>query len=285
MSYHVNYNYESVLFEDFQLLFCGEEYCEPNYQFGPAVRPNFVIHYILKGSGTFYVDNHSYHLNAGQGFVLFPEKQTTYKADSKTPWQYVWIGFKGNLAEAHLKHVGILSQFPIYSAENGHKMVEIIRKMLKIQVVDNKSQYVFQSGLLAFMSELSLHIKSDIKKDQQYEEHPLVGRTLNYIESNLDRPFTINDLSDSLFVNRSHLSRTFKKEKNISLKDFINNFRVTRAREMLSMTNVGLNEIAKQTGFTSYNSFYKTFKNIIRQTPSQYREDQYKLKINSQHEE
>src|SRR5699024_6824502 len=124
--------------------------CEPNNQFGPAVRRHFVIHYILKGAGTFYVDNHTYHVNSSQRFVLFPEKQTTYKADSKTPWQYVWIGFKGKLAEAHLKNVGILSQLPIYSAENGHKMFEIIRKMLKIQVVDNKSQCVFQSGLLAF---------------------------------------------------------------------------------------------------------------------------------------
>src|SRR5699024_12465824 len=102
----------------------------------------FFILYILIRLGTFYIYNHSYNLNAGQVFVLFPEKQTTYKADSKTPWKYVWIGFKGNLAEAYLKHVGILSQFPIYSAEIGHKMVEIIRKMLKIQVVDNKSQYV-----------------------------------------------------------------------------------------------------------------------------------------------
>src|SRR5699024_12347726 len=115
MSYHVNYNYESVLFEDFQLLFCGEEYCEPNYQFGPAVRPNFVIHYILKGSGTFYVDNHSYHLNAGQVFVLFPEKQTTKKADSKTPWQYVWKGNERKLAEDTLKQDGTIHQVPKYS--------------------------------------------------------------------------------------------------------------------------------------------------------------------------
>ncbi|MFQ3860839.1 helix-turn-helix domain-containing protein [Staphylococcus shinii] len=64
----------------------------------------------------------------------------------------------------------------------------------------------------------------------------------------------------------------------------MDNFRVTRAREMLSITEFELLEIAKQTGFTSYNSFYKTFKNITKQTPSQYRHEQRQLKLITKHE-
>ncbi|MFQ3860910.1 AraC family transcriptional regulator [Staphylococcus shinii] len=53
---------------------------------------------------------------------------------------------------------------------------------------------------------------------------------------------------------------------------------------MLSITEFELLEIAKQTGFTSYNSFYKTFKNITKQTPSQYRHEQRQLKLITKHE-
>jgi YesN/AraC family two-component response regulator len=156
--------------------------------------------------------------------------------------------------------------------------------MLDINQVNDTSQYLFQSNLLAVMAELHFYAETNIKKDQRSDVNPLVGRTLNYIESNLDKSFTINEISKNLFVNRSYLSRIFKKEMGTSLKKYIDNFRVTRAREMLSITEFELLEIAKQTGFTSYNSFYKTFKNITKQTPSQYRHEQRQLKLITKHE-
>lgn len=285
MTYNIIFNYESSLFEEFQLLFAGEEDCEPGYQFGPAVRPNYIVHYVLEGSGTYYVNNETYQLSEGQGFVIFPNKQTTYIADTDHPWHYVWIGFSGKLSETHLANIGITCQHPVYNVGKKHKIVNIVRQMLDINKVNDTSQYLFQSNLFALMAELHFYAKTNIKKDQRSDVNPLVGRTLNYIESNLDKSFTINELSEILFVNRSYLSRIFKKEMKISLKNYIDNFRVTRAREMLSMSEFELFEIAKQTGFTSYNSFYKTFKNVTKQTPSQYREEQRYFKLITKHEE
>ncbi|HLR18837.1 MULTISPECIES: AraC family transcriptional regulator [Staphylococcus] len=284
MTYNVIFNYESFLFEEFQLLFAGEEKCEPGYKFGPAARPNYIIHYILEGSGTYYVNNETYQLYEGQGFVIFPNKQTTYVADKDYPWHYVWIGFNGKLSESHLTNIGITFQHPVYSVGKRHEIVNIVRQMLDINQVNDTSQYLFQSNLLAVMAELHFYAETNIKKDQRSDVNPLVGRTLNYIESNLDKSFTINEISKNLFVNRSYLSRIFKKEMGTSLKKYIDNFRVTRAREMLSITEFELLEIAKQTGFTSYNSFYKTFKNITKQTPSQYRHEQRQLKLITKHE-
>ena len=62
----------------------------PGHKYGPAVRPYYLIHYILSGSGIFKVDNVTYHLHAGQGFLIVPNCRTTYIADKETPWSYIW---------------------------------------------------------------------------------------------------------------------------------------------------------------------------------------------------
>ena len=54
-------------FSDFYLCFCGYAKCEPLHNFGPAVRPNYLIHLILEGKGKYIVDNNRYELEAGQG--------------------------------------------------------------------------------------------------------------------------------------------------------------------------------------------------------------------------
>ena len=45
-------------FSDLYLCFCGYEACQPFHSYGPAVRPNYVIHYIISGKGTFTIPGH-----------------------------------------------------------------------------------------------------------------------------------------------------------------------------------------------------------------------------------
>ena len=62
---------------------CGMEKCKPSYSYGPAVRDHYLIHFIIKGSGIFYVNGKSYEIKANQGFLICPDVVTYYKADNQ----------------------------------------------------------------------------------------------------------------------------------------------------------------------------------------------------------
>ena len=57
-------------FSDCFLNFAGHEQCEPGHSFGPAIRPCYIIHFILSGKGKFFCDNVEYNLGANQAFLI-----------------------------------------------------------------------------------------------------------------------------------------------------------------------------------------------------------------------
>ena len=59
-------------FNDLYLCYCGLEKCVPLYSFGPAVRPNYLIHYVLDGEGYYYVNDNKYKVRKNQGFLIEP---------------------------------------------------------------------------------------------------------------------------------------------------------------------------------------------------------------------
>ena len=65
---------------------CGTEKCASGHQFGPFVRDCYLIHYIFSGCGTYFYHGKAYPLHAGQGFLIFPDEVTTYRASEETPW-------------------------------------------------------------------------------------------------------------------------------------------------------------------------------------------------------
>ena len=56
-------------FKDFHLCFCGFAECKPLHSYGPAARPNYILHYVMKGKGIYQVGETKYQLKEGQAFL------------------------------------------------------------------------------------------------------------------------------------------------------------------------------------------------------------------------
>lgn len=65
--------------------FCGQEDCGPNHSFGPAMRPHYLLHVIYHGKGIYQCGGHTYHLKAGDAFLIRPMDSIYYRADTSAP--------------------------------------------------------------------------------------------------------------------------------------------------------------------------------------------------------
>lgn len=137
-------------FSDLYLCFCGYEACQPFHSYGPAVRPNYVIHYIISGKGIFTIGNRTYRLTAGQGFFLMPNVRTYYEADADDPWTYLWIGFDGEKAASYVQELGLSEEHPVYQCNFSGELQSLLFQMQKHNTYDTSDQYLLEGCLYQF---------------------------------------------------------------------------------------------------------------------------------------
>lgn len=96
-----------------------------------------------------------------------------------------------------------------------------------------------------------------------------------YIENHLNKPFTLEDISHELGINKSYLSRRFSELEGVSLMKYTQNKRIQAAKNMLKYSGVTIPNIATYLCFNSQSHFGAIFKNHTGMTPSQYRHKEY----------
>jgi AraC-like DNA-binding protein len=259
-------------FKDLYLCFCGYSECTPLHTYGLAARPNYVIHYILDGKGFYLVGDHKYNLSKGQGFLIEPETPTFYQADRKEPWTYLWIGFNGTRASALLNDLGLNSNQLIFESSHENYLKQIILSMLKHTGVTVTDLLFLQGKLYEFFSVLSRDITLDTPlRDSQ--ENIYVREAVTFIRSNYSLGISVSDIAKHLNVNRSYLYTLFKEALGISPKDFLTEFRISRAREQLTLTNSSIGHIAHACGYHDTLVFSKAFKAKVGLTPTEFRKN------------
>lgn len=268
-------------FKEFYLCFCGYSQCEPLHSYGPAARPHYIIHYILEGKGIYQINGQKYELKKGQGFLIEPDTLTFYQSDTKEPWTYLWIGFGGARAKQMIHDIGLNSSQPTFQCIYEEELRQIVLDMLKHTRPTTSNVYFLQGKLYEFFSVLTrdaeLEKQTDISAENNY-----IQEAIAFIRNNYSRGILVNDIALHLNVNRSYLYTLFMHELKLSPKDFLTSFCISRAKELLTLTDCSIEHIAHSCGYRDALVFSKTFKRQVGLTPGEFRkksrsEPQHKL--------
>ena len=186
-------------FSELYLCFCGYSKCEPLHSFGPAVRPDYLIHFILNGKGRYYIEDMQHCLEAGQGFLIEPNTLTFYQADAEEPWEYLWIGFNGTNVKEYLRDIGLNSSQLIFRSKQGGELKRIVVKMLKDTTSSLSSQYERQSLLYSFFAVLSRNINISLPLEQD-GENIHIKRAMEYVRNNYFHMVRVADIAKYVCV-------------------------------------------------------------------------------------
>lgn len=258
-------------FKDLFLCFCGYAQCEPLHSFGPAARPNYLIHYIMDGKGIYQTGEHKFCLEAGEGFLIEPDVLTYYQADKAQPWSYLWVGFSGRHAGEYLEDLGLNSRQLTFRSSQGKELKHLILQMIKCQDDSVTSQYRLQSLLYGFFEILSRDVSA--QEEMESMENFYVDRAISYIRNHYSSDIKVTDIANHLCVNRSYLYKLFKNSLQMSPQEFLTKFRISRAKELLSITKLSIENVALSCGYQDALVFSKAFKKNTGCVPTLYRKE------------
>lgn len=98
-----------------------------------------------------------------------------------------------------------------------------------------------------------------------------VYAAIRYIEEHYQENLDLNRLSEQVHVTPAYLSLLFKMQMGINFLEFLTNYRIEKACELLKTTSLKNYEIAYQTGFKDEKYFSTVFKKQMGMPPSKYR--------------
>lgn len=104
---------------------------------------------------------------------------------------------------------------------------------------------------------------------------------IKFINENYNKDIYLETIAENLGLTANYISRCFKKNKGITYMEYINKLRINKAKELLIKTNKKVNEIYKEVGYQSQNSFMRMFKKIEGISPLEYRKlNKHKVNLN-----
>lgn len=248
--------------------FCGQEDCGPNHSFGPAMRPHYLLHVIFHGKGIYQCSGHTYHLKAGDAFLIRPMDSIYYRADTSDPWSYAWAGFDGSACKEILKQT-VFSDTPIFTPETPSRQNSLLTHMQSL--LDTFSEN--NGNDLASTGNLLLILSNMQKKPSESRtdiSNLYFQKASEYIRNNYAYPIQISDVAHYVGIDRSYLYRIFMEHENTSPKQYLLKHRLQMAAQLLC-SSCTITEAALSCGFRDAPSFCNYFRQGTGYTPKEFR--------------
>lgn len=99
----------------------------------------------------------------------------------------------------------------------------------------------------------------------------LVIDILKYIDNNLYKKITLNELSNIFYFNKDYIMRVFKRELGMTIVEYINRKRIYNSLEELKNTNDLILKVAIKHGYISQEYYSEIFSKYMKVNPITYR--------------
>ncbi len=218
-------NYDS--YDDLNFYEVGCQKCPPGYSFGPIIRDNYVLHYVLSGEGKLYLNDKEYPVSEKQVFVLPPNFLVYYKGSKQNPWNYIWIHFNGKKAIDLLSQAGITSesQFSDRSPQSGTGKLYVGYAALQQSGIP-----VYRRLIPTFFSFSLLSIRTSLRLQKLDKSLRYVKNVISFISKKYSEPIKIQEIADFYGLDRSYLCKIFKHATNYTLQEYLIFFRIKKSQ-------------------------------------------------------
>ena len=159
-----------------------------------------------------------------------------------------------------------IKRFEIYSINGNSKQ--------QFFLAEGSSEYDFlnPNEIVEFLKYKLEQIYNFLNENKNKRYSKLILEVLDYIQENYMLPeLSTNHIAKHVNLSNSWLSTKFKEEVGISVSDYLNSFRIKKAKRMFDMEDYMVYEVAEKVGFTSSQYFSKIFKQYAGLTPNEYK--------------
>ena len=242
------------------------------------------ICYILKGRSTQFIDGKEYLVGEGDFLFInlgsshaFHSSDTLHYIDIILKPEFINVGLRGTANAFSLLELDSFKEFS-KTVNRNQKLFHFsrserrqIENLIFLALDEQKNNYsgkelmlrsLFNSLLTLVFRKMALPMKKEIGLDTDL---------LSYIKDNCAEPITLEEIATMSHYNPTYFSRLFKKHVGMNFTEYLTSCRIDLAAQLLYETELPINDIYVQSGFSDRTKFFKAFAKKMGTTPLKYR--------------
>lgn len=245
-------------------------------------KEEYLILICIQGSCKLTDEKERYSMGSGQFAILSPHSRLSILPSGNISAQIILVRLSCLLLkELSTTETDLIRGFSYmessYSVVDApHSIFMLIQSIVRrLLVINNENikygQDIFKKGLIASM--IILILRACITQDKNFKpkvrSHFVLEDIFAYIKNHLSEPITLDKLSSTFYISKSHISREFKRQCGQTVHCYITKVRLEYCCRLL-MEGKHVSEAYHVAGFKDYNNFFRTFKQHYGMTPKEY---------------
>ncbi len=234
----------------------------------PHIHNELEIIYVKNGEAKGYADSNIFSLKTGDIFIAFPNQIHYYETITRGKF-YIYLvdpkiifGLKNQFANF------IPKNNVIASTQENRKYFELV---LRNSTAQNLTVAVGYMNIILGEIIPKLPLEPNISSDNS-----TIRSILNYCSENYAEDLSLTRVAEELHLNKYYISHLIKRKLGLGFNDYINILRVRKACHALIETDKKIADISEEIGFGSIRSLNRAFKQQMKMTPLEYRNQEKK---------
>lgn len=227
------------------------------------------FYYITEGSCELTIADVTYHAKAGDWFIIPANVTHSYCNDSGAPFAKYWMHFDV------YPNSYIFTELGLPHCVKADKYSKAMRLFREFAPLARSDKFVDRLTVKAKLTELIgeyIRLGGSDLTDVTNHTNKRFDKLLRYINENLDKPLSNEELAQKYFVHPNHFVRTFKDKMGQTPAKYIKNKKMEAAKRLLEGTELPVTEIAAKIGFSDAAHFSRLFRERYSMPPKVYRE-------------
>lgn len=257
---------EFALKQPFCCTEAGIFYAREHFNTIRDTKDSCLIFLTLEGCGLITQNDTTVKLTPGRALFMNCRSPQSYCTDPETGiWTHYWIHTDGAGVQG-LQEM-LLPENRIRSFDAGDSLVPLFDRVLKN--MENPSAYTVLSVSLDIhrvLTHLITHNTVAVNANQK-----AIRRTADWLSEHCCEPMDMDALLDMANMSRSYFMRLFRQYIGTTPYNYVLSLRITKAKELLEVTDRTIHEIAMETGFSDDAAFSTRFSSMVGISPLKYR--------------
>ena len=223
---------------------------------------SFLFFMVTGGAGSLIYDGKEYKLEQGSCVFINCHHPYSHTTDEHNLWHLSWCHFYGpSLSSIYDKYCERGGR-PVFNPEDVVPFSTTLEDLMTTARSPDYMRDMMINEKLSTLLTLIMSYSWHPEDKRQVPKRTSIVEVKEYLDQHYSEKVVLDELSTMFFIDKYYLAKIFKNQFGLSITTYLQNLRITKAKQLLRFSDKTIETIGYEVGLGAPAYFSRVFKNV-----------------------